>query len=169
VGDERAEILGRLFEAHRERLFRLARRLSGDAEEARDLVQEAFVRLARGPSAVREGDEAERWLVRVLVNLCHDRSRRLRVRREAAARAAQPPTGETFEDAVLARAVVQAALAELPARRRAVVVLHELEGRDTAEIAGMLGMARVTVRWHLHAGHKQLRAILDPKGVRDER
>ena len=169
MGDERAEILGRLFEQHRQRLFRLARRLSGDAEEARDLVQETFVRLARSRSLVRDGDAMERWLVRVLVNLCRDRQRRIHVRRASpASRAPVAETGEGFEDAMIARAAVQSALAALPARRRAVVVLHEIEGRDTIEIASLLAMSRVTVRWHLHAGRKQLRAILDPKGVRNE-
>src|SRR3954453_21700753 len=51
--------LARLFDAHHERLFRLARRLSSDREEARDLVQEAFLRAARSPRAVPVGDQPE--------------------------------------------------------------------------------------------------------------
>ena len=64
------------------------------------------------------------------------------------------------EEAVAARDAVHAALAQLPAKRRAVVVLRELEDRDTADIATLLGMSAVTVRWHLSQGRQQLRRIL---------
>ena len=71
--------------------------------------------------------------------------------------------GETRspEEAVTAHEAVHAALARLPARRRAVVVLRELEERDTADVAALLGMRAVTVRWHLSQGRKQLRSLLD--------
>lgn len=158
----RERALGELFDAHQGRLFRLARRLSRDPEEARDLVQETFLRLARHRVPDRlEGEVAERWLVRVLVNLCRDRQRRERVRRRHAAEAGPPPiSSDDLGPAVVARATVAAALAKLPARRRAVIVLHELEDRGTPEIAKLLGLSQVTVRWHLHAGRRQLRTIL---------
>ncbi|HEY3567231.1 MAG TPA: RNA polymerase sigma factor, partial [Thermoanaerobaculia bacterium] len=73
------ERLAGLFDTHHQRLFRLALRLSADREEARDLVQEAFLRAARKPGTVPDGAE-EAWLVRTLVNLCRDRYRRLGVR-----------------------------------------------------------------------------------------
>src|SRR5437773_3113289 len=77
------EALGQLFDAHHVPLYRLARPLTRDSEEARDLVQETFLRLARSQSAIRLGPaRVEAWLVRVLVNLCRDRQRRLRVRQE---------------------------------------------------------------------------------------
>src|SRR3954469_10096198 len=73
--------LAGLFDAHHERLFRLACRLASDREEARDLVQEAFLRAAQHPGSLPEGETpGEAWLVRTLVNLCRDRYRRLGVR-----------------------------------------------------------------------------------------
>lgn len=151
------ERLGRLFDAHHQRLYRLARRLSGDAEEARDLVQEAFLRAARRPAAVPGGDTAgEAWLVRVLVNLCRDRYRRSAVRRRSRDRLPLPAAPPDPAAAAVARATVQSALGELPPRRRAVVVLSELEELPTAEIARLLGVTPVTVRWHLAAGRRQL-------------
>jgi RNA polymerase sigma-70 factor (ECF subfamily) len=162
--------LGRLFDAHHERLFRLARRLSSDREEARDLVQEAFLRAARQPWKVPEGDQPEEaWLVRTLVNLCRDRFRRLVVRSRAASeirRVGLEPVSQHPEEAVVARATVQSALACLSARRRAVVVLHELEGVAVREVARLLGVAEVTVRWHLLAARRDLASLLlkeDPK------
>jgi RNA polymerase sigma-70 factor, ECF subfamily len=154
--------LARLFDAHHERLFRLARRLSSDREEARDLVQEAFLRAARQPEAVPEGERPEEaWLVRTLVNLCRDRFRRLGVRsRAAASLRSEESLPHHPENAEVARATVQAALARLSPRRRAVVVLHELEGVAVREVARLLGVAEVTVRWHLLAARRDLATLL---------
>lgn len=159
----RAERLSQLFDLHHERLYRLARRMSGDSEDARDLVQEAFVRLARqsGPLPATES-HAEGWLVKTIVRLCKDRDRRLRVRRRHQLEAAPPesrPAG-TPETRAVARVAVQKALARLSPRRRAVIVLHELDGRTAAEIARLLGLTPVTVRWHLHAARRDLKRIL---------
>lgn len=164
------EKLGELFDAHQARLYRLARRLSSDPEEARDLVQEAFLRAARSSGRVPDGAPAEAWLVRVVVNLCRDRRRRQVVRQRSLAGPAPQQPGSP-EDAAVARATVQAALARLSPRRRAVVALHELEGADIAEVARLLGVSRVTVRWHLAAARRDLKQILgvgDPAGERRE-
>ena len=58
--------------------------------------------------------------------------------------------------------MVQSALARLGARSRAIVILRELEGLEIAEIARMLGIARVTVRWHLARARRELRRMLLP-------
>jgi RNA polymerase sigma-70 factor (ECF subfamily) len=156
--------LADLFGAHGRRLFRLALRLNGgDRSEAEDLVQETFLRAARRSRPLpADGAGAEAWLVRVLVNLTRDRYRRRRVRGESVEpdRVALTAAGDPAA-AALARHDVRRALARLPARRRAVIVLHELEELDTAAIARLLGIARVTVRWHLAAGRAQLARELD--------
>jgi RNA polymerase sigma-70 factor (ECF subfamily) len=156
------ERLARLFDEHRERLFRLARRLSSDREEALDLVQETFLRAAGRPAQVPQGESAEEaWLVRTLVNLVRDRYRRLSVRTRVHAdlrhegREASHP-----EEAAVARATVQAALARLAPRRRAVVVLHELDGVPVSGVARLLGVTEVTVRWHLLAARRDLAKVL---------
>lgn len=161
-----AERLARLFEAHQARLYRLARRLSQDHEEARDLVQEAFLRAARNPGKVpREEPDGEAWLVRVLVNLCRDRHRRLQVR---SAHTPRPAPWADPSASSVARLVVEAALAELAPRRRAVVVMAELEGLAAAEIGRLLGVASVTVRWHLLAGRRQLAQLLGAAPRKEE-
>lgn len=160
--EERARRLEALFNAQHRRLYLLARRMSRDAEEARDLVQEAFVRLARSGGALpAEGFAAEAWLTRTVVNLCHDRWRR--EKRRARASAGLGPGGGSAPDpesAAVARATVTAALSRLAPRRRAVVVLHDLAGESVADIARRLGTARVTVRWHLAAARRELRRLL---------
>jgi RNA polymerase sigma factor (sigma-70 family) len=170
------ERLGALFDGHHERLFRLACRLTLDREEARDLVQEAFLRAARQLETHPAGEApGAGWLVRTLVNLSRDHHRRAGVRsrtRLALAAEAAPAAGRGIEPAapgpesqVVARATVRAALAELPPRQRAVVVLHEIEELPVREIAALLGIARVTVRWHLLAARRELaRILLAPGG-----
>ena len=153
--------LEHLFEAHQGRLFALARRLTRGREDALDLVQETFLRAARRPASVPAGTAAEPWLVRTLVNVCRDRWRRDEVRSRPIPEVrfeVAPPSSP--ESQVVARTTVEAALARLSPRRRAVVVLFELEGRDVKEIAGLLGVAAVTVRWHLSRARKQLSALL---------
>ncbi len=158
----RPQELGELFDTHQARLYRLARRLSPDPEEARDLVQETFLRAARNseriPATTRGG---EAWLVQVLVNLNRDQGRRRGVRQRSAV-LLQPVEegGGNPEAAAVARATVEAGLARLSPRRRAVTVMHELEGQDVADVARLLGISRVTVRWHLSAARRDLREFL---------
>jgi RNA polymerase sigma-70 factor (ECF subfamily) len=155
------ERLGALFDAHHRRLHRLGVRLLGDAEEARDLVQETFLRAARGMAKVpAEEPDAEAWLVRVAVNLCRDRHRRRAVRRAHAGTMPREAAAGDEEAPRLARWTVREALLALSPRRRAVVVLHELEGRSAAEIATLLGTRPVTVRWHLALARRELARTL---------
>src|SRR5262245_46495020 len=161
-----ADRLGALFDAHHQRLYRLARRMSRNADEARDLVQDTFLRAARSPSSVPAGDSAEEaWLVRVLVNLCRDRWRqtanRERLDRATAPTALAPANPEA---ALVARSVVWRALDTLDPRRRAVLVMHELEGLPIDVIARTLGVTSVTVRWHLSKGRRQLPAAIRGEG-----
>jgi len=162
-----------LFDAHHERLYRLARRLSGRQDDARDLVQETFLRAARSPRAVPWGAASEEaWLVRVLINVCRDGWRKKAVRARMGPEAAVdslPRPASDHEAAFIARATVWQALGTLGPRRRAVIVLYELEGAAIPAIAKLLGVAPVTVRWHLSLGRRQLaKAIRGDKGYRGD-
>lgn len=168
------ERLEALFDAHRDRLFRLALRMTGDPEDARDLVQDSFLRAARSPGSLPTAEPAgEAWLVRTLVRLAKDRRRRFAVRRRVWSETLQPPKeadaqAPNPEGAAVARSAVHGALAELPPKRRAVVVLVELEERPVHEVAELLGVSRVTVRWHLSAGRKDLARRLAPVLATDD-
>ena len=159
------ERLAGLFDSHHQRLFRLALRLSADREEARDLVQEAFLRAARKPGAVPDGAE-EAWLVRTLVNLCRDRYRRLDVRARAHESLKRDQETEHPEEAAVVRTAVRTALGRLAPRRRAAIVLHELEDLPVREVARLLGISEVTVRWHLMAARRELAGLLSKEDRR---
>jgi len=165
TSDDRAERLAALFDAHEERLYRLARRLAASADEARDLVQDTFLKAARSLPSVPIGFvKEEAWLVRVLVNIRRDEWRKTAVRRRAAATlqvdlTASPPN---VESALIAKEAVWAALDLLHPRRRAIVIMHELEGQSPSSIASMLGVSRITVGWHLSMGRRDLKRVLAP-------
>jgi RNA polymerase sigma factor (sigma-70 family) len=76
--------VGALFDLHHQRVYTMARRLSRSADDARDLVQETFLRAARSPGTIPSGSSREEaWLVRVLINICRDRWRQSAVRSRA--------------------------------------------------------------------------------------
>jgi RNA polymerase sigma-70 factor (ECF subfamily) len=156
--DTRAETIGKLFDLHHTRLYRLALRMTRGDDEARDLVQECFLRAIEAGFVPNDETRGERWLVRVLVNLCRDRARRGAVRhshaRDTRSEEAFAPSHPGLD------AAVRDAVAALPARQRAVVVFHEIEGRTLAEAAQLMGIAAVTARWHLHAALRTLRKEL---------
>ena len=157
--------IGALFDAHHQRLFRLARRLARSADDARDVVQETFLRAARSPESVPLGSpNEEAWLVRVLINICRDRWRHASVRARAAAEGhLRPGAASSPESGILARAMVWQALGALPPRRRAIVILYELEGATIPAIADLLGVTPVTVRWHLSIGRREMAKALGGK------
>jgi RNA polymerase sigma factor (sigma-70 family) len=154
--------VGALFDLHHQRLFRLARRLSGSAEDARDLVQETFLRAARAPASIPVGaPHEEAWLVRVLINICRDRWRQEAVRRRARLNgtvAAEPAFNP--EPHLIAHSLVRQALEMLPPRRRAILLMYELDGRPIPTIAKLLGINAVTVRWHLSIGRREMARLL---------
>src|SRR5918998_4098911 len=103
--------LAEIFDAHRQRLYRLARRLSQSKDEAHDLFQETFLRAARAPDSIPAGtSHEEAWLVRVLINIARDAWRRTVVRNRARLLnvSAAPVAGH--ENAAIARTMIWGAL-----------------------------------------------------------
>jgi RNA polymerase sigma factor (sigma-70 family) len=167
VPRDSAERLGLLFDQHHPRLYRLARRLTGGADEARDLVQETFLRAVQAVSTIPSGaSHEEAWLVRVLVNICRDGWRRSEVRKRLEPmRVVQSETkASNHEEQFVARTLVWQALEALPPRRRAALVLYELEGEPIPAIATLLGVSPVTIRWHLSRGRRDLARVLRQGG-----
>ena len=160
--DDPAGRVAALFDTHHQRLFRLARRLARSVEDARDVVQETFLRAARSPGSIPVGtSHEEAWLVRVLINICRDRGRHTAVRTRAVAEGhVQAAPSANPEPGLLAKAMVWQALDALPPRRRAILVMYELEGTPIPAIARLLGVTPVTVRWHLSIGRREMAKTL---------
>jgi RNA polymerase sigma-70 factor (ECF subfamily) len=146
-------------------LYTVAYRLTGNDDDAADLVQEALLRVRRGLSTYQPGS-MEGWLSRITTNVFLDEMRR-RKRRPLEALPdipdqALPPSAGA--DEVLAAssidADVQAALLQLPAEFRAAVVLCDVAGLPYQEISETLGVPVGTVRSRIHRGRALLREAL---------
>src|SRR4051794_10255671 len=159
--------VGALFDAHHQRLFKLARRLCPGVEDARDVVQETFLRAARSPASIPAGEpHEEAWLVRVLINICRDRWRQSAVRRRARESGHLAPAAAVDpEPGLIAQSMIRRAFDALSPRRRAILTLYELEGTTIPAIAALLGVTPVTVRWHLSIGRREIANALR-KGTR---
>lgn len=168
---EQADRLSALFEAHADRLYRLGRRLVRSADDALDLVQETFLKAARSPESIPRGlRDEEAWLVRVLINVQRDQWRKDTVRKRSESDLSNAAVHhEDPERSFLVRTAVWSALDYLPPRRRAAVVMYELEGLSMASIAALLGINPITVRWHLSRGrHELARRLKLQLGENDE-
>jgi len=155
------ERLESLFDMHHNRLYRLARRLAAGTDDALDLVQETFLKAARFPSSIPTGTaNEEAWLVRVLINIRRDQWRKKSVRDRHDGvrdrRSDLATEGRDPEATLVAKSAVWQALDVLPPRRRAIVVMYELEGMTIPSIAALLGISAITVRWHLSVGRRDL-------------
>lgn len=138
--------------------YRVAFRILGDREEARDVAQESLTRaFTRWP---RVRGYAPAWVSRVAANLALDRVRRSGVAARAIRPAAVMPPDAA--DAVADRSELVAGLAALPRRQREVVVLRYLADRPEAEVAEVLGCSVGSVKRHGHRGLAALRATLGP-------
>ena len=149
-----------ILRAHETRVMRTALRILGNRADAEDIAQETFLRLhCRGIQFESEAGLSA-WLYRVAVNLCLDRTR---ARRPAADLRDLKAPGISAESAVIrqqSRDILLAALEELPPRERAAVVLREIEGLATPEVADILGVAEATVRSQISKAVSKLRAIV---------
>jgi RNA polymerase sigma-70 factor, ECF subfamily len=163
VQDGDAEAFDVLVRRYLGRARLIARRLMQDPDDADDLVQDAFLRALDRIATFDVGRAFEPWFTRLLVNLGLDQRRRQKVRRtephdpDALAGGVSPD--REVERAELKESL-RKALDALPDRQRMIVTLFEIDGHSTEEVANMLQVSQVTVRWHLHQARRTLRETL---------
>lgn len=155
-----------LVRRHRDRLWAVAVRTTGDRELAADAVQDGLINAYRRAGSYRGDAAVSTWLHRIVVNACLDRLRKERdvLRRagdvseidviDAHDRHGQAETGLD----------VRAALAQLPEHQRTALVLVDMHGMPVAEAAETLGVAVGTVKSRCARGREALAALLGHPG-----
>jgi RNA polymerase sigma-70 factor, ECF subfamily len=155
------DAFGILFARHRDRLWAVAVRTLGDADDAADALQDAMISAFRRAGSFRGDSAVTTWLHRIVVNACLDLLRR---------RAARPATSGLAPDALDALATrhgpgtadsdtsldVTAALGTLPPGQRAALVLVDMLGYPVAEAAVVLGVSEGTVKSRCSRGRARL-------------
>ena len=150
-----------LVRMHQRRAYTVARSIVLSHEDAEDAVQEGFLRAYQALDRFDPGQPFGAWLSRIVANAALDLARRKKVRNAEELSDAMPsPFRDPAEDAEL-RARLKNALAKLPERSRAVIVLHDVEGFTHAEIGEMLGIPGGTARSDLHHARQRLRGLLE--------
>lgn len=148
-----------LVERHERRVYNLAFRMLGRREDADDAVQDTFVTCLRKLSSFRGASTFTTWLHRVTLNVCYDALRkrgRERPEEEAPERAApDDPASEA-----VAAVDVHQALQRVAEDFRAVLVLHDIQGRPYEEIAEAIGVPVGTVKSRLHRARLALAEAL---------
>ncbi len=151
----------RILIRHERGVLRLALNLLRDAADAEDAAQEVFLRLHKHLRRFDDAREFEPWLYRVTVNACRDigrqRAKRTSGAAELPAMAAPGPGPEALAGAAERRAILNAALGRLTEKERAALVLRDIQGLDTAEVARITSTTEATVRSHLSNARLKLR------------
>jgi RNA polymerase sigma-70 factor (ECF subfamily) len=145
---------------YRRRALRLASGITGNREDAEDVVQDAFWSVVRKIHAFRGDSAFGSWLYRIVVNAAYQNRRRRRATRDEASLDDWPAAADDPALRAERRCALAAAMDELPAAARAVVVLREVEGRSNAEAAEALGLTAELVKGRSHRARLFLRKRL---------
>lgn len=151
-------------------------RLLGNREDARDATQEVFLRAYKYLRGFKSGQDFYGWLYRITVNVCRDM---LRARRGAGSQTSLPDSSfderEGFTPQALAvendaegaallaqrRAIVMRALETLPEKERTAIVLRDLEGHSTEEVARLMSTRPATVRSQVSTARTKIKVFYE--------
>lgn len=160
-----AESFKKQFLPHSEVMYRAAYRLLGNAQDAEDMVQEAFIRLWEKRETAMQADKAEAYCVVLTKNLCIDRLRLKQLNY-----ANTPPENLDLPDEQNLQLsieqrdrleVAQKALDKLPKQQQEVVKLYDFEGRSVKEIQAETGLTNVNIRVLLSRAHHKLKKLFN--------
>ena len=168
-GAAEAALMTTLYDEHAAVLWRYALRLTGDASQAEDVVQETLLRAWQHPEVVGDTERSARaWLFTVARNMIIDDRRSARFRNVVASLDADGAPEQSTPDevnAALDRMLIADAMAQLSTEHRAVIERSYYRGWTTVQIATDLGIAEGTVKSRLHYAVRALRLTLQELGV----
>jgi len=172
AGDELA--FERIMLATEQRVVSIAWRMLGNREDARDAAQDVYLRVFKYLERFRAGEDFRAWLYRITINVCHDLARKKGVSGpgqfdqidfieglaaiETLHRGANPESLALQEQQL---ALIRTAVQSLPPKERAALVLRDLEGFSTEEVAQALGSRPVTVRSQVSSARAKIKTYCE--------
>jgi len=174
IAERDAQAFDLIVERHQARAYRLACSILGNEADARDVSQEAFIRLYEAAHSFDRRARFSTWFYRILVNLCIDHQRRNRWWRKFVpltgpdddpdAPQIDPPSSDPgpLDEALRRQSVerLNGALGRLSPHQRTAILLQVQQGFTSKEIAAVLNCSDNTARVHLHRAIIQLRKVL---------
>lgn len=151
-----------LYSLYAPRVFSLACRMTGSSTTGEDLLQDIFLLVYRKLGGFKGESALGTWVYRLAANSCVDylRSRHHRLDQASDALDEQSPPRAPVGRLSVERLDLERAIAQLPPGYRAAFVLHDVEGYDHREIAGMLGIAEGTSKSQVHKARMRMRDLL---------
>lgn len=157
---------------HEQRVFQTALRLLRNVEDAQDAAQEVFLRLHKHLRSFDEERTFQSWLYRIVVNVCRDLNHRRgkhlaapldETTTPAAGAESASATKDPFEMASQQeqRQFIAKSLASLSEKERSALVLRDLEGLPTAEVAKILGSSETTIRSQISTARLKIKKFRD--------
>ena len=157
------DAFGQLVRRYEARLINVIRRFVHNLESARDLAQDTFIKAYERLDQFDPSRRFGPWLFRLAVNLTYDHLRKVRRRGRWALftdagedRAPDPAVADPRRDLDLSQEV-QVVLAEIPEAYRTVLILRDLEGFCTSDVAAVTDRSEATIRWRLAEARKMFR------------
>ncbi|HAA54981.1 MAG TPA: RNA polymerase subunit sigma-24 [Myxococcales bacterium] len=156
--------LGELYAQHKDLVYNTALRLCREQSDAEDILQEVFIRVAKGIRTFRGDAAFSTWLYRLTIN-----ATRTYLKKRASAAREIPVVAEEFvparEPDPLARDRLLEALSQLPQGYREILVLHDVRGLRHAEIAEILGIQKGTSKSQLSKARNRMRELLKERSI----
>jgi RNA polymerase sigma factor (sigma-70 family) len=174
---EQIAFVERAMEQYGRQTYNYAYRLTGNEPDARDLTQEAFIRVFRAWESFREGTSFLSWIYRIVTNLYRDELRRRKGIFTQPLPEDNQPQDRRLDDEVhdpiaaihehQLSATMERSLATLSPDQRAVVILADVQEYSYQDVADIIGCSIGTVRSRLHRARAQLRKAVDRERARE--
>jgi len=155
---------------YQRRVINTAWRMLGNREDAQDAAQDVFLRVFKYLKSFRFSEDFDGWLYRIIVNACRDIARKRPPTSAGSCEEAGGPDlerlaadGDVEESAIHSqeRTIIAEALATLSRKEREALVLRDLEGFSTEEVARLLGSSQTTVRSQISSARKKIKLFRD--------
>ena len=161
-----------LIDCYQRKVLSTSWRMLGNREDAQDAAQEVFLRVHKYLKGFRSDQDFAAWLYRIIVNVCRDHLRKRRDRHQFASFESERETGtlealmsgEDIEANAIKsqqRSLIAEALDTLSTKERAALVLRDLEGLSTEEVARILGSSQTTVRTQISSARAKIKQYRD--------
>ena len=161
-GDESA--FAALVREYQDRLYLVALRMTGDPQDAQDVLQETFLQAWQSLAGFRGEARFSTWITRILINRCHNVRRDRRpadpLPSEPTAAHGQSPPADVLAVAEQRRDAVRRALLSLPLAQRAPLVLTTFSGYTHAQAGRILGISESAAKVRAHRARRDLAVLL---------